>query len=439
MNKTKTFIFSITISLLWAMISVYMARLWFNDITIALEFMGPFAPIMSGIMIGGIAIVPGFLNAFLVSSLLINNTKDDYIGIDNIIEPVTVLVPIHNEEKIIYEVIEKIYNQTYKGKINIIVINNNSIDNGVCQVRKAINDFADMSIRLIDETKPGKNFALNKGLKYVDTKYVITIDGDTLLHKDAIMYIAGKMIKSGDNTFGVAGSLLVLNPEDNLVTKAQQLDYYMSITAIKRMQSMYDSTLVCQGAFSIYNTELVKKYGGWSDAIGEDIVLTTDGLADGYNTYFEPHAVAWTDVPTKLSHFTKQRSRWARGMIEFLRKHKISEFSNKATKLFVLVDICIIYIDFSYTFFYLPGLIMAIFFHNYLIVGPMALLVLSLTFISFSILSYRQKQVLKELNIEHKISILGAILFCLAYQTIMSPTSLKGYIEEVINAKRVWE
>ena len=38
------------------------------------------------------------------------------------------------------------------------------------------------------------------------------------------------------------------------------------------MQGLFQGTLVAQGAFSIYDTEIVRKYGGWENCIGEDII-----------------------------------------------------------------------------------------------------------------------------------------------------------------------
>ncbi|CAH2213818.1 glycosyltransferase [Tepidibacter aestuarii] len=59
--------------------------------------------------------------------------------------------------------------------------------------------------------------------------------------------------------------------------------------------------------------------GGWPDAIGEDIVLTWKFLSNNWKVYFEPLAVAFTEVPVVLKYFYRQRSRWARGMIEALK------------------------------------------------------------------------------------------------------------------------
>jgi biofilm PGA synthesis N-glycosyltransferase PgaC len=54
----------------------------------------------------------------------------------------------------------------------------------------------------------------------------------------------------------------------------QEWDYFLGIASVKRMQGLYQGTLVAQGAFSLYRTQALRAAGGWPDAIGEDIVLT---------------------------------------------------------------------------------------------------------------------------------------------------------------------
>ena len=38
----------------------------------------------------------------------------------------------------------------------------------------------------------------------------------------------------------------------------QEWDYFLGIASIKRMQGLYQGTLVAQGAFSLYRTEAVR-------------------------------------------------------------------------------------------------------------------------------------------------------------------------------------
>ncbi|MGL5312462.1 MAG: glycosyltransferase, partial [Peptostreptococcaceae bacterium] len=177
----------------------------------------------------------------------------------------------------------------------------------------------------------------------------------------------------------------------------------------------------------------------WSDAIGEDIVLTWDMLAKNYKVYFEPLAVAFTDAPIKLIHFIRQRSRWARGMIEGLRAIKPWQQPNKYYMFLTGVDLLIPYMDFSYTFFFIPGCILALF-GKFYIVGPMLILVIPVTIASFLVLFlYQKKRVFDVLNLKVRHHYLSFIIFLLGYQLIMSPVSLYGYVQELFNMKRVWK
>ena len=427
---TKFYI-SILIALLWVLISFEVSRNWIEDLSKITS------PMIAYIVISGVAYVPGFMNAFLVSSLILD--RQPKVKNQNPTDSVTLLIAAYNEEAGIFDTLNYIKKQKYNGYIKTIVIDNNSTDNTAKEVGRAIDEL-NMDILLLHEPTPGKFNALNHGLNFVDTKYVITLDADTLIHKDAINFLVSRMNSSPEDVVAVAGSMLVSNCRDNLLAKVQEWDYFLSIASIKRMQGLYQGTLVAQGAFSLYKTDTVKRLGGWSDAIGEDIVLTWKMLKEGNRVYFEPMAVAFTDVPIKLSHFVKQRSRWARGMIEGLREVKPWQQPLVFYKFLTGIDLIILYMDFSYTFFWIPGLILALFFKKYYIVGPMMLLVLPLTLASFWILyRFQSKVVFKNLNLRVRKNHIGFIIFILAYQMIMSPVSLYGYVQELVGTKRVWE
>ena len=189
----------------------------------------------------------------------------------------------------------------------------------------------------------------------------------------------------------------------------------------------------------LYRTEVVSKLGGWSDAIGEDIVLTWKMLAEDKRVYFEPMAVAFTDVPTKFSHFAKQRSRWARGMIEGIREVKPWQQPSMFSKFSTGIDLIIPYIRLSYTFFWIPGLFLAIFFSK-LCYSWSNDVVSATTSISFGILYYYQCNVVfKSLDLKVRKNLFGFISFILCYQMIMSPISLYGYIQELFSVQRCWK
>lgn len=414
---------------LWLGLSIYLSIDWIHDLS---EVTNLFIALF---IIGGVAYVPGFFNAFLVVSVLLDTQPKFKVA--NPREDVTILIAAYNEGERIYETLAYIEKQQYKGTIRTIVINNHSTDNTVAEVLRAKDDMS-ISIECVNELKQGKFHALNNGLALTDTEYVITLDADTLLHPKAINNLVARMLSAPEDIGAVAGSVLVRNSRTNILTRLQEWDYFLSIMSIKRMQGLFQGTLVAQGAFSIYKTDLIKKLGGWSDSIGEDIVLTWNMLQKKYRVYYEPTSIAFTVVPDKLKHFCRQRSRWARGMIEGLRMVKPWQQPNAYYRFLTGIDLLIPYMDFSYTVFFIPGCILALF-GKYYIVGPYFLLVLPLTFITFLILFKKQKKFYDQLELKVRKNRTGFFLFLLCYQAIMSPVSLYGYMEELFHKKRVWK
>ncbi|CAB4871185.1 unannotated protein [freshwater metagenome] len=195
---------------------------------------------------------------------------------------------------------------------------------------------------------------------------------------------------------------------------------------------------VLHGAFSVYQTDSVREAGGWPDMIGEDITLTWALLAEGRTVTFEATAVAFTAVPTQFRRFVRQRSRWARGMIEglgaygwpLLKKHNIASHGIAINCLFPWVDLC-------YTFAFLPGLVLACF-GNFAIVGPLTVAVLPLN-ILLSWLMYRlQRGVYEEMRLKVRENRWGFVGYLLLYQPIMSPIAVSGYAQKLLRRPRRW-
>jgi len=125
-------------------------------------------------------------------------------------------------------------------------------------------------------------------------------------------------------------------------------------------------------------------------------------------------------------------------MIEALKKIKPWQQPKINIKYLTSVNLVMPYLDFVYTFCWIPGLILALF-GIYWIVGPMTLLVLPLTLISYAILYKRQKCIFRHLNLKIRKNPLGFILFVFFYQMIMSPISVWGYMQEFFKSQRKWK
>ena len=203
----------------------------------------------------------------------------------------------------------------------------------------------------------------------------MTLDADSYLYRDALRNLVERYLNDPPNTRAVAGTMLVRNSRKNWVTKAQEWDYFHGIAAIKRVQSLYQGTLVAQGAFSLYERATLREVGGWADCVGEDIVLTWAMLRKGWRVGHAEDALCFTNAPDNLHQFVRQRQRWARGMMEAFRQFPDILFKPRLSTMFVWWNLLFPWLDLAYTLFFIPGIVLALF-GIYWIAGPLTLALL---------------------------------------------------------------
>ena len=417
------------ISLVYFIFAVFININWIHEI--ACYFSYPLAIYL----VLFVALVPGFIYVFTLISLL--RFKKGKKQCHKKTKDVTILIPVYNARCSIRKTIESILNQHYSGNIHIIIIDDGSTD-GSLELLKAM-EFA-CKIEVLEIGHKGKSFALNEGLNHVKTDYVVTVDSDTILHPLAINNIMKELVNSKDSVVATAGCLFVQNDRRNFITKLQQWDYTLGIFGVKLYQGNYNSTLVAQGAFSAYKTEVLKQVGGWKNCVGEDIVLTWELLSRGYEVNFAKNAIAFTEVPETLKSLLRQRKRWARGMVEAFKNVKIitSQKLKIKSKFLMCMNIFFPFIDLALLIFIPLGLILLLF-NNHLLIGWLTLLVILLGLVLCLVIEIKRKNMLKEIDCKlERRSPLAFIFYTLLYAFMLAPSCLIGYIKELFNTKKEW-
>ena len=421
---------SIAFAIVWVGMSARISLPWVDELTIAV------GPIMAWTIVMLVAYLPGFIMSFMTMSLVLD--RQPPLRVADPTTAVSVIIAARNEEAGIADTIRYVACGDYAGPVTIFLADNGSTD-ATCEVARATAAELGIELRIVREATPGKSHALNAALKQVTTPYVVTVDADTLLHPEALRRLVSRLESAPVDTVAVAGSVLVRNSRANLLTRMQEWDYYLGITAVKRMQGLYQSTLVAQGAFSLYLTERVRLIGGWPDAIGEDIVVTWRLMERGERVLFEPTSVAFTDAPTSVRHFMIQQARWARGMFEGLTTVPPWKQPRMLTKLIAGVDLLIPFLDIGYALIWLPGVVL-FFFGIPLIVSVWTLVVLPITLIVYGGLrSYQSRRVFGPLDLAVRQNRVGYIAFLLTYQVICSIAALQGYVQHFAGTGRRWK
>lgn len=425
---------AILIASIWTLFSVWVSARWMGDLASVTS------PLFALFAISFIAYVPGFMNAFLVSTLLLDRRP---ARTPPLIYPgVSILIAAYQEEAVIEDTIASLAHVQYPGEVEVLILSDGSTDNTVAAARKACAALslpARFSIEVLAfERNRGKAAVLNEGLARSRHSLIVTVDGDTQMHPAALTNIVERLLADPPSTKAVAGAVLVRNQHETLITGAQQWDYFHGIAAVKRMQSMYNGTLVAQGAFSIYRKRALEEVGGWPDTVGEDIVLTWGMLRRGWRIGYAEDAVVFTNAPATFGQFAQQRKRWSRGMVEALDHHEELLVKPRLTTLFIWWNLLFMPLDLAYTAIFIPGVIIAAAFGVFWIAGPVTLAVLPLAGLWNLIIYRKQSRMLKRQEIELDPSWRGLIFYLFAYTITMQPVCVWGYGAELAGRAKNW-
>ena len=418
----------IAIALGWAGFSFWLSLPWIE--TLGQSITMPLAIAV----IFGIAIIPGYLNANLIASLLID--KPPPLRFDLDFPALTLLIACFEEEETVEETLDYVIKQDYPGELRILVADDGSKDRTAARARRFAK--ANPGVEVLTLPHGGKAQTLTGALKRVRTPLVATVDADTLLMASALRRIVARLLISPPDTVAVAGAVFVRNSRSNFITRAQEWDYFLGIASVKRQQGLFQGTMVAQGAFSVYRTAALNEVGGWPDRIGEDIVLTWAMMREGGRVGYERTAIAFTAAPEDLRSFARQRQRWARGMIEGLREHGGALLAEGRTNIHaVLVNFVFPYIDLVYSIAFPIGILLALT-GNFAIVGPMTLAVLPLNLLLAGIMFHFSRASFEEVGLKVRKNWFGYLGYLLTYQLFMSPVSVAGYAKELFGAARRW-
>ena len=97
------YIFTLVFATAWALISIYLSIPWLGDLSTHIGFL------LALYLILYIAIIPGFMNSFLLCSLLLDNRPT--VKYFNSYPDVTILVAAYNEAPSIKETLLSLINQ----------------------------------------------------------------------------------------------------------------------------------------------------------------------------------------------------------------------------------------------------------------------------------------------------------------------------------------
>ncbi|MDE6237933.1 MAG: glycosyltransferase [Muribaculaceae bacterium] len=172
--------------------------------------------------------------------------------------PLSIVIPVRNREKLILRALDSVYNQTYR-PIRLIVVDNDSTDGTPEAVAKwkEAHESEDFSVKIVSETRPGAAAARNRGLLEVDTDYMLFFDSDDVMLPELAITVMEAFEKNKKLDL-VYWRTAYINAKEEVIPKR-----FAKLDLIRRQ--IYNAVLSTQ-AYAI-RTSFIKRIGGWDSSL----------------------------------------------------------------------------------------------------------------------------------------------------------------------------
>ncbi len=285
----------------------------------------------------------------------------------DVIPPLSVLVPTFNEESSIVASVLSFLSLEYP-RHEVIVVNDGSTDStmqrlvaaySLVEVPAAYPDVVPTAkvaafyrstvhakLVCIDKVNGGKGDALNAALNAARYPYVLAVDADTFIERDALLRLARPFLL-GQDVAAIGGTIRIVNGsilehgrvddahvDTRWIPGIQTVEYLRAFLFGRLGWNPLGGGLIISGAFGLFKQEYVQAIGGYNPGtVTEDMDLVVRlhkylREVDSRDIItFVPDPVAWTEAPVTLRVLARQRERWHRGLIATIVKHRAMMFN----------------------------------------------------------------------------------------------------------------
>jgi 1,2-diacylglycerol 3-beta-glucosyltransferase len=251
----------------------------------------------------------------------------------------SLLIPAHNEERVLGETLETALNLDYPSELfEVIVINDGSYDQTGRIAKRLQKKYSNLKLLNISTNKggQGKSAALNvgfadfllawRGLEITPRhRWIIGVfDSDGIPKSDILKKVSFQF--NDLNVGGVQTLVRIKNAKTSFLAKLQDIEFLAFARVIQSARSNYSGAVGLGGngqfvrASALDSVALEKLREYWShEALTEDLDMGIRLLTENWkNVYIETTHVSQEGTET-LSAMFRQRERWAWGTLQDLK------------------------------------------------------------------------------------------------------------------------
>ncbi len=230
------------------------------------------------------------------------------------------IIPAHNEEAVVANLIESLKQQTYNKELyDIYVIADNCTDNTAKVAREA----GAIVYERFDETKKTKGYALNWFLQQKikeDAPYdaFFVFDADNIVDKNFITNMNKKLCQGEDV---VQGYRDIKNPSDNWITAGYAIFYWQMHRFYHLARYNLGLSPLLNGTGFMVKFDVVKPQGWDTVTLTEDIEFSLKRIIKGKKLGWATDAIVYDEQPTGFKQSWSQRSRWTVGHMQCIKTY----------------------------------------------------------------------------------------------------------------------
>ncbi len=228
------------------------------------------------------------------------------------------IVPAHNEEMVIANLIESLKEQNYpKNLYDIYVIADNCTDATAEIAKKA----GAIVLKRFDNTHKTKGFALNWFLKQkieenADYDAFCVFDADNIVDKDFLKNMNKKLCQ-GEEV--VQGYRDIKNPTDSWISAGYAIFYWTMHRFYHLARYNLGLSPLLNGTGFMVKFDLIKPDGWQTITLTEDIEFSLMNIAQGRKLGWAVDAIVYDEQPTTFKQSWSQRSRWTVGHLQCMK------------------------------------------------------------------------------------------------------------------------
>ncbi|MCK5123187.1 MAG: glycosyltransferase [Candidatus Pacebacteria bacterium] len=355
----------------------------------------------------------------------------------------SILLPARNEERVIGNTIQGLYNINYpKDLMEIIIICEKTDTKTIHRVKQKMNRINDEIIKLVifDDKPINKPHALNKGLAIAKNKVITIYDAEDEVNPNILNVINTVMIKNKDAGI-IQSGVQLMNYSSKWFSSHNVLEYYFWFKS--RLHFHADIGMVPLGGNSVFFKHgMLKKINGWDEnCLTEDADIGIRLSAKGIKTmviYDDLYATR-EETPDTVKSFIKQRTRWVQGFLQVLLKFDWLQYPKLSQKLLAIYILLIPFLQ-AMMILILPISLFMMFKFKLPILSTMILILpIYLLFVQLTISLLGLYEFIKIYKLRFNyLTFLVLVITFFPYQWMLGFSALRGLLRQ-ITGKNNWE